>query len=89
MIGQIILQYRPLEIVYEKQTKIIEHQNKKQIKAIQNQRHIKTNKRYTFDGEDSPWISNQKEIFNERPDKTGLGKKVNCMLLSCQVHVSE
>ena len=54
----------------------------KQIKTIQNQRHVKTIKKYAFHDEDSPWISKQKEIFNELADKrlneiTELDKRVN------------
>ena len=43
---------------------------KKQVKAIQDQRHVKIIKKYAFDDEDSPWISRQIEIFNELADKT-------------------
>ena len=43
---------------------------KKQLKAIQDQRHVKIIKKYAFDDEDSPWISRQIEIFNELADKT-------------------
>ena len=45
---------------------------KKQIKAIQDQGHVKTIKKYDYD-EDSPLISKQKEVFkklaNKRLDK--------------------
>ena len=55
---------------------------KKQLKAIQDQRHVKIIKKYAFDDEDSPWISRQIEIFNELADKmlneiTELDKKVD------------
>ena len=43
---------------------------KKQVKAIQDQRHVKIIKKYAFDDEDSPWILRQIEIFNELADKT-------------------
>ena len=67
---------------FEKQTKTIEDQGERQIKAIQNQGEIKTIKNYTYDYENYPLISKQKEIFNELVDKrleeiTDLDKKVN------------
>ena len=82
MIEQIKFQYGPLGKALEKQTKTIEDQGEKQIKAIQDQRNVKTIKKYAFNDEDSPWISKQKEIFNELADKrlneiTELDKKVN------------
>ena len=54
---------------FEKQTKTIEDQGEREIKAIQNQGEIKTIKKYTYDNEDTPLISKQKEIFNELVDK--------------------
>ena len=65
---------------FEKQIKTIEDQGEKQIKAIQDQGHVKTIKKYTYDGEDTPFISKQKEIFNEFVDErrekiTDLDKK--------------
>ena len=67
---------------FEKQTKTVEDQGERQIKAIQNQGEIKTIKKYTYDNEDTPLVSKQKEIFNELVDKrleeiTNLDKKVN------------
>ena len=52
------------------------------MKAIQDQRQVKTIKKYDYDEEDTPLITKQKEIFNElankRRDKiTELDKKVN------------
>ena len=49
--------------------KTIEDQGKKQIKAIQGQGQVKTIKKYTYDDEDTPLISKQKEIFNELADE--------------------
>ena len=55
----------------------------KKIKGIQNQGQVKTIKKYTYDDENSPLISKQKEIFNEFADKrlaeeiTKLNKKAN------------
>ena len=63
----------------QKQLKIKE----KKIKGIQNQGQVKTIKKYTYDDENSPLISKQKEIFNEFADKrlaeeiTKLNKKAN------------
>ena len=74
--------YSPLGKAFEKQIKTIEDQREKQIKVIQNQGQIKKIKKYTYDDEDSPLISKQKEIFNklvhERLDEiTKLHEKVN------------
>ena len=57
-------------------------EGEKQKKAIQDQGHVKTIKKYDYNDEDSPLISKQKEIFNELADKrlneiTELDKKVN------------
>ena len=55
---------------------------KEKNKANQNQGEIKTIKKYTYDNEDTPLISKQKEIFNELVDErlekvVDLDKKVN------------
>ena len=50
---------------FEKQIKTIEDQGQKQIKAIQDQGQVKTIKKYTYDAENTPLSSTQKEIFNE------------------------
>ena len=65
--GEEILPFnqKSLGKAFEKQTKTIEDQGEKQIKAIQNQGEVKTIKKYTYDDEDSPLISKQKEIFNK------------------------
>ena len=39
------------------------------MKAIQDQRQVKTIQNYTYDEEDIPLISKQKEIFNELVDE--------------------
>ena len=72
--------YSPLEKAFEKQIKKIEDQREKQIKAIQDQGQLKTIKKYDYDSEDTPFISKQKEIFNELVDErcekiTDLDKK--------------
>ena len=72
--------YYPLRNAFEKQIKIIEEQEEKQIKAIQDQGQVKRIKTYIYDNEYTPLISKQKEIFNELVDGrfeeiTDLGKK--------------
>ena len=66
---------------FEKQIKT-EDQGQKQIKAIQDQGQLKQIKKYDYDSEDTPFISKQKEIFNELADERrekiiDLDKKVN------------
>ena len=78
--GQAKLAYSPFGKAIEKQEKTIENPGEKQIKAIQNQREIKTIKTYAYNDKDSPLISKQKEIFNNLADEsleeiTKLGKK--------------
>ena len=53
---------------FDKQMKTIEDQGKKQIKAIQDKEKVKTIKKYSYDSENTPFISKQKEIFNELVD---------------------
>ena len=67
---------------FEKQIKTIENQGEKQTKAIQDQRQVKTIKKYGYDAEDTPFISKQKEIFSELVDErlekiADLDEKVN------------
>ena len=82
IIEQAKFSYSPLGKAFEKQIKMIEDQEEKQIKAIQNQGHVKTIKKYNYDDEDSPLISKEKEIFNELADErlkkiTELDERVN------------
>ena len=82
IIEQAKFTYSLLGKPFEKQIKTIEDQGERQIKAIQDQGEIKTIKTYTYDNEDTPLISKQKEIFNELVDKrleeiTNLDIKVN------------
>ena len=82
IIEQARLTYSPLGKSFEKQIKTIEDQGEKQIKAIQDQGQVKTIKKYDCDIEDTPFISKQKEIFNELEDERNkkiadLDKKVN------------
>ena len=82
IIEQAKFTYSPLGKAFEKQIKTIKDQGQKQIKAIQDQRQVKTIKKYSYDDENSPFISKQKEIFNELVDQrlekiTDLDEKVN------------
>ena len=58
-----------MEKAFEKQIKTTKDQGQKQIKAIQDQGQVKTIKKYAHDAEDTPFISKQKEIFNELVDE--------------------
>ena len=67
---------------FEKQMKTIEGHGEKQTKTIQDQGQVKTIKKYSYDDEDTPFISKQKEIFNELADErlekiTDLHERVN------------
>ena len=48
--------YSPLGKAFEKQIKTIEDQGEKQIKAIQDEGQVKTIKKYSYDGDDTPFI---------------------------------
>ena len=69
IIEQAKFTYSPLAKAFEKQIKTNEDRGEKQIKAIQNQGQVKTIKKYSNDGNDTPFISKQKEIFNELVDE--------------------
>ena len=89
IIEQAKFTYSPLGRTFEKQIKTIEDQGEKQIKAIQDQGRIKTIKKYTYDDEDTPLISKQKEIFNKLVDErlekiADLDEKVNSDNLICR-----
>ena len=67
---------------FEKLIKTIEDQGQKQIKPIQDQGQVKTIKKYSYDDEDTPFISKQKQIFNELVDErlekiTNLDERIN------------
>ena len=69
---------------FEKQIKATEDQGKKQVEALNTLKSDKnlTIKKYSYDDDDNPLISKQKEIFNklvdERREKiTDLAKRVN------------
>ena len=72
--------YSPLAKAFDKQIKTIKDQGEKEIKAINEKEQVKTIKKYSYDDEDNPWISKQKQVFNELADKrlkeiTDLDKK--------------
>ena len=69
IIWQAKFTYSPLGKALEKQTKTTEDQGEKQIRAIQDRGQVKTIKKYSYDDEDTPFISKQKEIFNELVDE--------------------
>ena len=60
IIEQAKFTYSPLGKAFEKQIKTIEDQGEKQIKPIQDQGQVKTIKKYTYDVDDTPFISKQK-----------------------------
>ena len=57
LIEQVRFTYSPLGKAFEKKIKTIEDQTKKQIKAIQDQRQVKIIKKYSYDSEDTLFIS--------------------------------
>ena len=65
VIEQAKFTYSPLGKDLEKQIKAVEDQGQRQIKTIQNQGEINAIKKYSFDNENTPLISEQKELFNE------------------------
>ena len=65
IIEQAKFTFSPLGKTFEKQIKTIQDQWEKQIKAIQDQGQVKTIKKYDYNADDTPFISKQKEIFNE------------------------
>ena len=84
IIEQTKFTYFPLGRAFDKQIKIIEDQGKKQVDALNTLKSDNkiTIKKYTYDPNDTLFISKQKEIFNklvhERLEKiTDLDKKVN------------
>ena len=84
IIKQARFSYSPLGKAFEKQIKTIEDQGEKQVEALNTLKSHKnsTIKKYSYDDDDTPLISKQKEIFNkpvdERREKiTDLAKKVN------------
>ena len=80
MIKQAKFNYSPLGKAFEKQTKTIEDQGKKQVKAIQNEQIVNINK--DIDYKDKLLLLKEREIFkdiyNKRLDKIEeLSNKIN------------
>ena len=80
IIEQAKFTYSPLGKAFEKQIKTIENQGEKQMKAIEDQRQVKTIKKYSYDEEDTRFISKQKEVklVDERLEQIAdLDERVN------------
>ena len=84
IIEQIKFAYSPLGKAFDKQIKTIEDQGKKQVDALNTLKSDNkiTIKKYTYDPNDTPFISKQKKIFSKLVDEklekiTDLDEKVN------------
>ena len=82
IIEQAKFAYSPLGKAFEKQTKIIEDQGEKQIKAIQDKRRIKSIEKFNYDINDSPIVLKEKKIYNKLTEESfekinDLDKRVN------------
>ena len=64
IIEQAKFTYSPLGKAFEKQTKTIEDQGEKQIKAIQDKRPIESIEKFTYDNNDSPMVLKVDKIRN-------------------------
>ena len=91
IIKQTKFTYSPLGKAFEKQIKTIEDQGKKQVDALNTLKSDNkiTIKKYTYDPNDTPFISKQKEIFNKLVDErlekiTSLDEEVNSNDLICR-----
>ena len=74
--------YSSLGKAFEKQTKTIEDQGGKQIKAIEDKKPIKSIEKFTYDINDTPIVLKEKEIYNKLTEQSfekinNLGKKVD------------
>ena len=70
IIEQAKFTYSPLRKTFGKQTKTIEDQGEKQIKAIQDKRPIKSIEKLTDDINDSPTDLKEKEIYNKLTEES-------------------
>ena len=70
IIEQAKFTYSPVRKAFEKQTKTIEYQGEKQIKAIQFKRPIKSIEKFTYDINDSPIVLKEKEIYNKLTEES-------------------
>ena len=82
IIEQAKFTYSPLGKAFEKQTKTIEDQGEKQMKAIQDKRPIKSIKKFNYDINDSPIVLKEKELYNKLTEESfekinDLEKRVN------------
>ena len=55
---------------FEKQTKTIKDQGEKRIEAIRYKRPIKSIEKFTYDINDSPIVSKEKEIYNKLTEES-------------------
>ena len=85
IIEQAKFTYSPLGKAFEKQTKTIEDQGEKQIKAIQNKDFNKLIKKAKLDSDDDLAILRQKEIYNELTEE----KKTEIKILDKSVDRSK
>ena len=71
IIEQTKFTYSPLGKAFDKQIKTIEDQGKKQVDALNTLKFDNkiTIKKYTYDPNDTPFISKQKKIFNNLVDE--------------------
>ena len=88
IIEQAKFTYSPLGKAFEKQIKTIKDQGEKQVEALNNLKSDEklTIEKYSYDDQDSPFISKQKEIFNKLVDgrlekMTNLDKRVDSKTL--------
>ena len=82
IIEQAKFTYSPLGKAFEKQTKTMEDQVEKQIKAIQDKRPIKSIEKFTYYNNDSPNVLKEKNIYNKLTEENfekinNLNKKVD------------
>ena len=70
IIKQAKFTYSPLGKAFEKQTKTIEDQGEKQIKAIQDKRPIKSIEKFSYDFNDSPIVLKEEEIYHKLTEKS-------------------
>ena len=82
IIEQAKFTYSPLGKAFGKQTKTMEDQVEKQIKAIQDKRPIKSIEKFTYYNNDSPNVLKEKKIYNKLTEENfekinNLNKKVD------------
>ena len=82
IIEQAKFTYSPLGKAFGKQTKTMEDQVEKQIKAIQDKRPIKSIEKFTYYNNDSPNVLKEKNIYNKLTEENfekinNLNKKVD------------